>query len=237
MRNVFYFLAAILAFGAAWYYYQDVSEQTATIRKLRLVTEDNLTIKSGTVVDDAFMDKYVVSQEMPRSLADQFTWALDDNAATRINLRDRVFGQDIPAGSFLQRAHFFVAQEKAFARRIRKGNRAFSIPVQSQHTLENFIEPGARVDVVGTFEQSDGDYFSKLLLENVEVMAVGSIDNRGEYASQDRPSYSSVTLQASAAAVEAFLGDAESSDGAMTLVLRNPCEDTDACIGNTVASE
>jgi hypothetical protein len=37
----------------------------------------------------------------------------------------------VTAGSFLQRAQFFVSQENAFARRIKPGNRAFSIPVDA----------------------------------------------------------------------------------------------------------
>lgn len=233
MRNVFYFLAAILAFGAAWYYYQDVSEQTATVRKLRLVAEDGLVIKAGTEVDEDFIKEFIVSQELPRSLADEFQWALDDTPATRINLRDRVFGQDVQSGSFLQRAHFFVAQENAFARRIREGNRAFSIPVKAGHAVENFITPGARVDVIGTFGAIGETVVSRLVLENVEVMAVGEIDSRGEYETQDRPDYDSVTLQVRAEDVERYLAEAAAMTGDPTLVLRNPCENAVDCVGAT----
>ena len=96
MRSLFYFLAALLAFGVAWFYYREVATQTATMHKLRLVAEDGLVIRAGTEIDDAFIEKYLVSQEMPLVLAEDFRWALDDNAATRINLRGRVFGQDVP---------------------------------------------------------------------------------------------------------------------------------------------
>ena len=40
MRNIFYLLAALLSFGVGVYYFQQVSAQTATITKLRLVAED-----------------------------------------------------------------------------------------------------------------------------------------------------------------------------------------------------
>lgn len=233
MRNVFYFLAAILAFAAAYYYYQDVSEQTATVRKLRLAAEDGLVIEAGTVVDEAFIDTYIVSQELPRSLAPEFQWALDDTPATRINLRDRVFGQDLPSGSFLQAAHFFVTQENAFARRIREGNRAFSIPVKSGHAVENFITPGSRVDVIGTFGDPQQTVVARRILENVEVMAVGNIDSRGEFENLDRPEYDSVTIQASAEDVDRYLAEAGNLAGDLTLVLRNPCENVDDCVGST----
>lgn len=231
MRNVFYFLAALLAFGAAWYYYQDVSEQTATIQKLRLTAEDGTVIKAGTVFDEDFIEDHVVSQKLPKSLAGDFTWALDDTQATRINLRDRVLGQDVVAGAFLQRTHFFVAQEEAFARRIKDGYRAFSIPVEGNRAVENFITPGSHVDVIGTFEIAPDQMASKRLLENVEVMAVGEYDSPGEYEKQDRPAYSSVTLQAEVAAMEDYLAQAESLVGPLTLVLRNPCENSQDCIG------
>ena len=235
MRSLFYFLAAMLAFGVAWFYYREVATQTATMHKLRLVAEDGLVIRAGTEIDDAFIDKYLVSQEMPLVLAEDFRWALDDNAATRINLRGRVFGQDVPSGSFLQRAQFFLTQENAFARRIRPGNRAFSIPVEPNRTVEKFISPGARVDVIATYEVSQTEARSKRLLENIEVMAVGEVDSRGEYETKDRPDYNSVTLQAPAGDVERFLAEAETATGALTLVLRNPCENAADCIGETVS--
>ena len=235
MRSLFYFLAAMLAFGVAWFYYREVATQTATMHKLRLVAEDGLVIRAGTEIDDAFIEKYLVSQEMPLVLAEDFRWALDDNAATRINLRGRVFGQDVPSGGFLQRAQFFLTQENAFARRIRLGNRAFSIPVEPNRTVEKFISPGARVDVIATYEVSQTEARSRRLLENIEVMAVGEVDSRGEYETKDRPDYNSVTLQAPAGDVERFLAEAETATGALTLVLRNPCENAADCVGETVS--
>lgn len=230
MRSIFYFLAALLAFGVAYSYYKDVATQTAIMRKLRLVAEDGLVIRSGTVIDEAFLEKFVVSQEMPQMLEGEFLWALDDNAATRINLRGRVFGQDVPAGSFLQRAQFFVTQENSFARRIKPGNRAFSIPVEARRAVEKFIAPGARVDVIGTFEVGQNEFVSKRLLESIEVMAVGEVDSRGEYENQDRPDYNSVTLQAPVDDVVRFLAEAEGAEGGLNLVIRNPCENAADCI-------
>jgi Flp pilus assembly protein CpaB len=236
MRNIFYFLAAMLAFAAAFYYYQDVSAQTATVTKLRLKAEDGLVIKAGTVVDDSFMEEFLVSQEMPRSLAEEFDWALDDDPITRVNLRDQVFGQDVSAGSFLQRAHFFVEQEDAFAMRIPEGYRAFSIPVENSRAVENFVTPASRVDVIGTFEVSQDVFVSRLILENVQVMAVGSIDSRGEFEEQDRPGYNSVTLQAPADLLQDFFAAAESTSS-MSLTLRNPCDGVEDCIDDRGVSQ
>jgi Flp pilus assembly protein CpaB len=230
MRNIFYLLAALLSFGVGFYYFQQVAAQTATVSKLRLIAQDGLIIEKGTVVDDAFIEEHVVSQVMPRALEGEFGWALDDNPITLINLRGRTFGQDVPAGSFLQRAHFFLAPKEAFARRITPGNRAFSIKIEEARAVENFINPGARVDVIGTFVHEDESVFSERLLENVEVMAVGAYDNSGAFRDQDNPEYNSVTLQAPADIVEAYLAMEILSVSDMTLVLRNPCDGAEDCI-------
>lgn len=237
MRNIYYFLATILAFGIAFYYWGEVSEHTATVSKLRLVAEDGLVIRAGTQIDDAFMQRYVVSQDIPRSLAGEFGWALDDSPITRINMVGRTLGQDLHGGAFLQREHFFVTQEDEFARRILPGNRAFSIPVQSDRAVENFVLPGARVDVIGVFEMEDGSMVPERLLENVIVMAVDGIDSVGAWNAEEREGFGTVTLQAPAAATETFLARSEQMTGALSLVLRNPCETAADCAAPAEAGE
>ena len=232
MRNIFYLLAALLSFGVGWFYYQQVAAQTATVSKLRLAAEDGLVIKAGTVIDDNFIETYVVSQPMPRTLASDFAWALGDDPVTRINLQGRVFGQDVAAGSFLQRAHFFAEQRLDFDRRIHPGNRAFSIPVEPDRGVGVFITPGSHVDVVGPFVDENEKIVTRPLLENAEVMAVGEFDTSAEYRDGDSPEYQNVTLQASAEAVEAFLALEVLSVNDLTLVLRNPCEGAQGeCVG------
>ncbi|MEM8631805.1 MAG: Flp pilus assembly protein CpaB [Pseudomonadota bacterium] len=231
MRNIFYLIAALVAFGAAFYYYQDVSAQTATVQKLRLVGDDGTTFKAGTVIDETFIKDHIVGQQIPRSLVRDFRWALDDTAVTRVNLEGQVLGQDVAAGNFLQRAHLTAAHNGPFAQRIRPGYRAFSIPVGADRAVENFLEPGARVDVVGTFEVAQNTFSSRVILENVEVMAVEGYDSQGAFGVSDRPTYNSITLQAPADAVVAFLADAEAASAALTLVLRNPCDTDVDCVG------
>ena len=89
--------------------------------------------------------------------------------------------------------------------------------------------------MIATYEVSQTEARSRRLLENIEVMAVGEVDSRGEYETKDRPDYNSVTLQAPAGDVERFLAEAETATGALTLVLRNPCENAADCIGETVS--
>jgi Flp pilus assembly protein CpaB len=237
MRNIYFFLAAVLSFGVAWFYWEQVSERTATVTKLRLVAEDGLILRAGTEIDEAFLERFVVAQPIPRAIADQFSWALDDSAVTRINLVGRTLGQDLHGGAFLQREHFFVTQEDEFARRIAPGNRAFSIPVQSDRAVENFVLPGARVDIIGIFERDDGSMAPERLLENVVVMAVDGLDSVGAIEAEDKAGFSTVTLQAPADQTEVFLARMEQMTGDLSLVLRNPCEVAADCAAPQPAPE
>lgn len=232
MRNIFYLLAALLSLGVGWVYYQDVAAQTATITKLRLVARDGLVIETGTVIDDKFLAEYVVSQPMPRTLAADFTWALTDDPVTRINLKGQVFGQDVPAGSFLQRAHFFNERRVDFDLRIRPGHRAFSIPIDPDRGVGVFLLPGSRVDVIGPFTGENEAIVTRVLLENAEVMAVGDFDQSADQRETGNPEYRNITMQAPTAAVEAFLALEVLSVSNLTLVLRNPCEGAETdCVG------
>lgn len=231
MRNLFYLLAAMLSFGVGWFYYQQVAAQTATVSKLRLAVEDGLIIEAGTVIDEDFIETYVVSQPLPRVLAEDFTWALADDRVTRINMKGWVFGQDVPAGSFLQRAHFFAERPVDFDMRIHPGNRAFSIPIEPDRGVGVFVTPGSHVDVIGPFIDETEQIVVRPLLENAEVLAVGEIDSDADFEDGETPEYRNVTMQAPAAAVEAFLAMEVLSVNDLTLVLRNPCEGTADCVG------
>ncbi|MEM9707644.1 MAG: RcpC/CpaB family pilus assembly protein [Pseudomonadota bacterium] len=234
MRNIFYFLAALLALGVGWFYYQKVEADTATITKLRLKAEDGLVIEAGTLVDESFFEKYVVSQAMPRALSSDFTWALGDDPVTRINLKGRVFGQDVAGGSFLQRVHFFAEPQIDFDLRIEPGNRAFSIPVEPDRGVGVFLVPGSHVDVIGPFVNADDQITTRAILENAIVMAVGEFDSSAALREErELPRYKNITLQAPSAEVEAFLAQEVLSVNDLTLVLRNPCEGTQDCIGLT----
>lgn len=230
MRNIFYMLAALLSLGVGWFYYQEVQAQTATMTKLRLVAEDGLVIEAGTVIDQDFIDSYIVSQAMPRALSEDFAWAMSDDTLTRINLPGMVFGQDVPAGSFLQRAHFFDDRQVDFDLRILPGHRAFSIPVEPDRGVGVFLTPGAHVDVFGPFMAEENAVATRPLLENAIVMAVGAHDSAAAIRENETPEYSNVTLQAPAEAVAAFLALEVMSVNDLTLVLRNPCEGAADCV-------
>lgn len=235
MRNLFYTLAASLAFGTAYYYYQDVSAQSATIQKLVFVSDSEEVFKAGTVIDEDFIETHLQSRAVPAQMADGMKWAIADTPATRTHLEGRILAQDVPAGSFLQSGHFAVKRHASLAERIKPGYRAFAVEVRGETAVETFVTPGSRVDVIGTFiARRDVEGTSRRLLENVVVMASGSYDTRGAFEQSERPEYRTVTLQVPNDRIEEFLTAKAAANGGLTLVLRNPCEDVPSCVGSPI---
>ncbi len=232
MRNIVYILAALFSFAAAFYYYQEVDSKTEAVAKLRLKTEDGLVIEEGTLIDQDFMDDFVVRQMIPATLAEEFVWAIPDTPTDRQNLINQTFTRDVAGGSFLERTQFFVAPESAFSLRIEPGNRAFPVRVSSGTAVENFIVPGSRVDVLGTYDEGQGASVTRPILQNVEVMAVGEFSSAAEYRRAEQPNFTTVTLQAPSADVLRFLAEIELTTGDPVLTLLNPCEDPAACVGD-----
>jgi pilus assembly protein CpaB len=69
---------------------------------------------------------------------------------------------------------------------VKKGMRAISIFVNEQVEVADFIKPGDNVDLLVSFEKEEGETsgskiiykrLSKLVLQNLKVLAVGQIDN------------------------------------------------------------
>jgi hypothetical protein len=147
--------AALFAFGAAFLLLpRDHLDDRHGLEVCAWRRTMGVMIGEGTQVDEDFLEDMVVSQLVPASLADDFRWALDDTPRNRVNLIGQVFTRDVPAGAFLDRTLFFEAPR----RRIRPadpgwGHRAFLDPGRGPTVRwKNFIAPGSRVDVLGTFE-------------------------------------------------------------------------------------
>ncbi len=161
---------------------------------------------------------------------------------------------DVPAGSILLYEHFEEEPEERFAARISEGMRALTIPVDATSAVAYFVEPGSRVDIIGTLEEQrevvdqvsgqGGDYqvplvtekvSTKTLLQNVRVLAVGRATTRGSYlgtvgAVDDGygdDSFATVTIEVTPLQAEKIIFALEHAqpDRALTLVLRNPADE------------
>ena len=139
-----------------------------------------------------------------------------------------------------------LADEKSmlFSYRVPKGTRAVSINVNEQIDVSNLIRPGDFVDVVASFEKEEEDngdvtkYFpriTKILLQNVQVLALGQDTAASAESLKDKPS--TVTLAIKQEDVEQFIFASEYAT--LRLALRplddNSQENTQGVIRSDIA--
>jgi len=118
------------------------------------------------------------------------------------------------------------ALETELSLRVRENHRAISISVLGSTGVSQLIKPGDFVDIVATFDEKTEDSeivrydSSKMLLQNIEVLAIDKLLNRDETekSSENVPSMFLVTLSVAATDVEKIvLAD---NIGNITLALR-----------------
>lgn len=165
-------------------------------------------------------------------------------------IKGRASTRDIPAGSFLLYEYFADEPSSRFAYRIHKDRRAMTIKVNQTSAVGYFIEPGSRVDILGTVSKTEiipatnkpsiskqddlknldvnrqTTVVTKTLQQNVRVLAVGPYTTRNSYLRGKR-SYSSITIELTPQDAEKLVFAQKHLADGFTLVLRNP-ENTSA---------
>lgn len=105
---------------------------------------------------------------------------------------------------------------------IQTGRRAISIQVNEIVGVAGYIRPGSRVDVMVNTREGREKAVSKIVLENILVLATAQDDKRD----QTKPKVvSTVTLEVEPAQAEKI--DLARNIGTLSLVLRNPLDKAD----------
>lgn len=142
--------------------------------------------------------------------------------------------QDIEAGSMILTSDFAVAEvARTLSARVPSQERALTVPVDAVAGVGGLLQPGDRVDILGTFpvgqrdelipEASGGEsigYVTMSLLQNVTLLAVGQrIADVAEGAQPGAGGYGHVTMAMTPD--EAELMVIAQTRGDLTLLLRN----------------
>lgn len=84
----------------------------------------------------------------------------------------RIVKEQIPVGSPILESHLLpLNQQNAFKYKLPAGYRAIAVPVGREICIQSLLQPGDKVDVVVTMKNEQRLPFSKLLIQNVEVLS------------------------------------------------------------------
>jgi len=130
-----------------------------------------------------------------------------------------------------------VGPGKGFQGVIPEGYRAYTVKVDEFSGVAGLLKPGDRVDVVGTFNVRDGsrrEEMSKIILQNVEVKAVGQNFNDADKSMSEKLSRS-VTLLVRPYQVESL--QLAASNGKLRLALRPPLDEKETATSGITLSK
>ncbi len=118
-----------------------------------------------------------------------------------------------------------LSQQQGFTRKIQRGMRAVSIPVDMVAAINNLVKPNDDVDIIGTFRFPEArgdsaiDTVTMTMLQNVKVLAVGSRWENYSADASGRANYATVTLLVYPNEAELLIF--ASQKGRLSLALRN----------------
>jgi pilus assembly protein CpaB len=104
--------------------------------------------------------------------------------------------------------------------RIPTGMRAMSLKIDSEVGVSGFIEPGSRVDVIASLPLERGERLTKVVLQNILVLAVGH-----ELESENNKPKETTTVTLALSPEEAERLALARSEGQVMLALRNLRDD------------
>jgi Flp pilus assembly protein CpaB len=91
--------------------------------------------------------------KLPESFGSLVSLAIPSGASYREWLKDRTAATDIPPGAVLMFQYFDDRNGGRLTTMISPGKRALTLPVNAPEAVGHFVEPGSRVDIVGTVEE------------------------------------------------------------------------------------
>ena len=222
-------ITAILLFV----YTQSLNASQSSQAFLRLAPD--VAVAQATTVPEAVLQ----TAYLPESAGELVAIAVKDTPENREWLKGRRAARDIEPGSLLLYAYFNDQPADRFAARIAPGKRAISIEANASSAVSFLLEPGSRVDIVGTLNlegltqarptdiaSAAGRRLStQTILQNVRVLAVGNLISRGAYNDAQDAGFATVTIEVSPEEAEKLIFAQANLDGsALTLLLRNPAD-------------
>lgn len=143
--------AVIAGLGTAGLFYvwtQSIKNEQTAYAFMRLLPDQK--VSRGQAVTPDMLDRPVL---LPSSFGTLANLAVPAAEAYDEWLKDRTAATDIPAGSVLLFQYFDGNDGGRLTTMIAPGKRALTLPVSAAEAVGHFVEPGSRVDIVGTVDE------------------------------------------------------------------------------------
>ncbi|MEP9374720.1 RcpC/CpaB family pilus assembly protein [Mesorhizobium sp. KR1-2] len=143
--------AAVIGFitaGLVYLWTQNVKNEQTAYAFMRLLPDQK--VSRGQAVTPDMLDDPVL---LPSSFGSLQNLALPAADAYGEWLKDRTAATDIPAGSVLLFQYFDDNDGGRLTTMIAPGKRALTLPVDAAEAVGHFVEPGSRVDILGTVDE------------------------------------------------------------------------------------
>lgn len=250
MNKILLIIGLVLGVITAWLLYGYTSKlERAQVSAPFLKLNTSVSLSNGDILERSHID----SVPLPEKYADLASFAVPDTSDNRNWIIGKKVNKDIKAGSLLQYDFFSDEPEKRFAATIEENKRAMTIPVSPSSAVSYFVEPGSRVDLVGTLRldltedisvampssigkdigstgNANGPQLisrsvTKTLLQNIKVLAVGRATTRGSYLGVAEDGYRTITIEVSPYQAEQLIFAMSNILSELIVLLRNPADE------------
>lgn len=248
MNKILLVIGLVFGLITAWLLYSYTSNiERSQISAPFIKLKSTVALSTGDILEKSHLD----SVPLPEKFASLASFAVPDTVDNRNWIIGKRVNKDIKAGSLLQYDFFSDEPEKRFSATIEKNKRAMTIPVSSSSAVSYFVEPGSRVDLVGTLRldltkdielavpssmrdsvgsdtqalpQLISRSVTKTILQNVKVLAVGRATTRGSYLGVVEDGYRTITIEVTPYQAEKLIFSTSNLLSELIILLRNPAD-------------
>jgi pilus assembly protein CpaB len=214
---LFLVLAVALGVGAAFTARRWLEDQRRQPMAEKATTQPVTVVRQDTQVGSMLRARELATVDWPREYVPQGAYADPAQLEGRVLRRPLASGEPVLETSLLPQG-----ASGGLVSVIDPTHRAVSVRVDPVIGVAGFVIPGSHVDVLVTIERidTDGRPYSKVILQDVEVLA---IDQKLEEAKEGEPTLVQVvTLEVSPQQAEKLTYAAH--EGRLQLALRNPTD-------------
>ncbi len=224
------------------------SIESSQVAKKYLRLNPGKSLVAGDVVLATDLQTYL----LPEKFGSLDSVAIPDTTENRQWILDTPIAKDVSSGEFLLHSHFIDTPSDRFVAQISENMRAIALSVNPVDGVAFFIEPGSKIDILGTFSRRvSGDepvslvdietsgrsagagagvsqiVETRTILQNIKVLAVDQLTTRKRYLDSGESGYRTITVEVTPLDAEKLVFGRSHARGSLSFVLRNPLDENE----------